>query len=132
MKGNVIRGETGTLNIWIYGKGLIRGYILSLIMFLISAIIITYTSIGEGIVPILTSVIMVISIAYAAVYVAIHIRKRGWLHGGLIGLIYILILILLSKLFISDYIMIDKMAYFRIGIGAITGVIGGMIGINMK
>ncbi|SNS33989.1 putative membrane protein, TIGR04086 family [Anaerovirgula multivorans] len=131
MKGSIIRGGTGTLNIWTYGKGLIRGYIVSLIMFLISAVIITYTRIGEGIIPILTSIIMVLSIAYAAIYVAIHIKKRGWFHGAAIGLIYILLLMLLSKIFITDYV-IDRVVYYRIGISMITGVIGGMIGINMK
>lgn len=131
MRGSVIKGGTGTLNIWTYGKGLMRGYIVSLILFLISAILITYTSIGEGIIPVLTSIIMILSIAYAAIYVAIHIKKRGWLHGAIVGLIYILLLILLSKIFITGY-MIDRVVLYRIGISIITGIVGGMIGINMK
>lgn len=132
MRGSVIKGSSNSFkNIWVYGKGLIRGYVVSLVLFFISAIIITYTSISEGIVPILTSVIMVLSIAYAGMYVAVNIKKRGWLHGALIGLVFSLILIILSLIFISDY-TVDRIVYYKIGIGIITGVIGGMIGINMK
>ncbi|AOY76943.1 TIGR04086 family membrane protein [Clostridium formicaceticum] len=124
-------GITGGFNIWIYGKGLVRGYIISLALFLLGAILITYTGLGENIIPVLTSVIMIVSIAYAAIYVAIHIKQKGWLHGGLIGILYIFILILLSKAFVTGYI-VDRIAYFRIFISMVAGVIGGMIGINMK
>ncbi|SDK56384.1 TIGR04086 family membrane protein [Natronincola ferrireducens] len=131
MKGSITRGTGDTFNIWVYGKGLIRGYVLSLILFLLSGILITYTSLGEGIIPILTSVIMILSIAYASIYTAVHTKKRGWLQGAVIGLIYILILIIFSKVFITDYI-IDTSVYYRVIIGIVTGVIGGMIGINLK
>ncbi|SES73711.1 putative membrane protein, TIGR04086 family [Natronincola peptidivorans] len=131
MKSSIVRSGSNTFNIWIYGKGLIRAYIVSLLFFLISAIIITYTKLGEGVIPILTSIIMVVSIAYAAIYVSVHIKKRGWLHGAFIGLLYILFLIILSKIFITDFVM-DKVIYYRILTCTVTGGIGGMIGINMK
>ncbi|AKL95176.1 hypothetical protein CACET_c17280 [Clostridium aceticum] len=124
-------GIMGGFNIWIYGKGLMRGYIVSLALFLIGAILITYTGLGENVIPILTSIIMIVSIAYAAIYVVVHTKKKGWLHGGLVGILYIFILILLSKAFVTGY-MLDRVVYYRIIISMITGMIGGMIGINMK
>lgn len=130
MKKNLGQGG-GTFNIWIYGKGLIRGYIVSLILFLIAAILITYTGLSEKIIPITTSIIMILSIAYGGIYVAVHIKKRGWLHGGFLGLMYILILMAFSKVFIIDYNM-SSVGYYRIILSMATGVIGGMIGINIK
>ncbi|HZJ77156.1 MAG TPA: TIGR04086 family membrane protein [Oscillospiraceae bacterium] len=123
--------EAGPFNIKIYGYGLIRGYIVSLLFFLIGAILITYTSIGEGTIPFITSVIMIIGIVYSSIYCSIHLREKGWLHGGIIGLVYILMLVLLSKIFISGY-SLNRVALYKIGLGVGTGVIGGILGVNIK
>ncbi|SCZ07317.1 TIGR04086 family membrane protein [Alkaliphilus peptidifermentans] len=121
----------GPFNIWIYGKGLIRGYVLSLLLFLISAILITYTFIGEGLIPIITSIILILGVAYASIYSAIKVGVRGWLHGALVGLVYILILLLFSKFFVSGFVF-DRYVIYKIVISVFTGVVGGMIGINIK
>lgn len=123
--------KAGPFNIKIYGNGLMRGYIVSLLFFLVGAILITYTSLGEGIIPFITSVIMIVGIVYSSIYCSIHLREKGWLHGGIIGLVYILILILLSKIFISDY-SINRIALYKTGLGVGAGIIGGMLGVNIK
>lgn len=123
--------NTGPFNIKVYGYGLVRGYIISMLLFFIVAGLITYTSLGEGIIPLVTSIIMVIGIIFSAVYCAAHIQNKGWLHGGIIGLIYILILVFLSKIFITDY-LIDSTAVYKIILGTGTGVVGGMLGVNLK
>ncbi len=132
MKGrNKNTTKPGPLNIKIYGYGLIRGYIISLLFFLIVGALITYTSIRENIIPFITSVIMIVGVLFSSIYCSIHLQKKGWLHGGLIGLVYVLILVLLSKIFISDY-SIDRIALYKTSIGMVTGIIGGILGINMK
>jgi putative membrane protein (TIGR04086 family) len=131
MKGRNLPIGTGPFNIWIYVRGLIRAYVLSLILFMVSGLLITYTNIGENIYPVFTSVVLIASIAYAAIYVAVKLGARGWLHGAAMGLIYITILVLLSRLFIDGYI-IDRYVLYRYAISLVTGAIGGMIGINIK
>ncbi|QUH20535.1 TIGR04086 family membrane protein [Alkaliphilus sp. B6464] len=123
--------KTGPLNIKIYGRGLIRGYIISLLLFLIVAVLITYTSIGENIIPLITSIIMIVGIVFAAIYASVNLRNKGWLHGGIIGLVFILILIGLSKIFIADY-SVDRIALYKIGLSMGAGIIGGMLGVNIK
>lgn len=123
--------KAGPFNIKIYGYGLMRGYIISLLLFLIGAILITYTSMGESTIPLITSAIMIIGIVYSSIYCSVHFKMKGWLHGGIIGLIYVLILILLSKIFISGY-TIGRIALYKIGLGVGAGVIGGMLGVNIK
>ena len=130
MKKNLNK-DGAIFNIWIYVKGLLRGYIVSLILFSITAVLILYTGLSEGIIPMATSIIMILSIGYGGIYVAAHIRKRGWLHGAMMGLVYTLILIVLSKIFIIDYSM-NLVGYYKIILNAITGAIGGMVGINIK
>jgi len=123
--------KAGPLNIRIYGRGLLRGYIIALLLFLIVAILITYTSIGENVIPLLTSIIMIIGIVISAIYCSVHIRSKGWFHGGIMGLVFVLILILLSKVFMSEYSM-DRIALYKVGLGMGAGIIGGMLGVNIK
>lgn len=114
-----------------YGKGLIRGYLLSLVLFLISAILFTYTNLSEGIIPALISFVMILSVAFSAIYVSVNRKSKGWLHGAIIGLIYMLLIVLLSVVFIPDF-SLDRAVYLRIIICTVTGLVGGMIGINIK
>ncbi len=123
--------KAGPFNIKIYGHGLVRGYIISLLFFLIGAMLITYTSIGENTIPLITSIIMIIGIVYSSIYCSIHLSRKGWLHGGIIGLIYVLILVLLSKIFISDY-SLNRITLYKIGLGIGAGIIGGILGVNIK
>lgn len=132
MKNITIKDIGNASNKWIYGKALARGYILFLILFLLGALIVTYTDVDERVVPILSSIIMIIGIAYTSIYTAVHVKTKGWAHGALVAIIYIFILILLSKLFVANYIAITRTMFYKVCIAIITGVIGGIIGINMK
>lgn len=123
--------EAGPFNIKVYGHGLVRGYIISLLFFIVGAVLITYTGLRESTIPLITSVIMIIGIVYSSIYCSIHLSRKGWLHGGIVGLVYILILVLLSKIFISGYIL-DRIVLYKIGLGVGTGIIGGILGVNIK
>ncbi len=123
--------KPGPFNIKIYGRGLIRGYLILILLFLIVAALITYTSISENFIPLATSIIMTIGIVYSSIYCAIHIRSKGWLHGGIIGIVYVLILMLLSIFVVEGY-SFNSMALPKVILGTGAGVIGGMLGINLK
>ncbi len=131
MKGRNLPVGAGPLNIWVYGRGLMRAYLLSLMLFLISGLGITYTSIGENAYPMMTSVILIISIAYAAIYVAVKLRAKGWLHGAVVGIVYITLIVLLSSLFLQDFAF-DRFILYRYLVSIAAGSVGGMIGINIK
>ncbi len=132
MKRSILQSMKRTSYIKIYARSLIRSYVFMLILFFITALIITYTSISDSIIPAATSIIIILCISYAAIYSSIHIKMRGWLHGGLMGIIFMLILITLGGLFVSGYDIVDKLAFYQMLIGILAGSIGGMIGVNMK
>ncbi len=133
MKGakKMVTKSRGPFNIWTYGRGLVRGYVLALMLFLVCGVLITYTGLGEGIIPLVTSIIMILGVAYAALYAVANIGSKGWLHGAIIGLVFMFLLIVLSKMFITDYLL-DKYVMYKVLISVVTGSIGGMIGINIK
>lgn len=112
-------------------KGLALAYIVTFIMMLIFSLLLTYTSLKESIIPVLNTVIMIGSIVLGSIYLTFKIGEKGWLNGMIIGVLYFLILLLLNKLIITDS-SITFYSFTKLLISIVTGVIGGMIGINLK
>ncbi|MTI47791.1 TIGR04086 family membrane protein [Sporosalibacterium faouarense] len=105
--------------------------ITSIIFVIILAVILTFTSLSEGIIPVINSIIMIVSIAFGAIYVSLKSDRMGWLNGAGVGLIYILIIMILGAIFVDSF-DIDIYLLFRIIVALITGSIAGMIGINLR
>jgi putative membrane protein (TIGR04086 family) len=106
------------------------GYIFSLICFLILALLITFTSLSEMVVPIITQIIIIIGLAITGAYAAMKSGYRGWLYGIITGILYIVILIIISWIAIEGF-SFDKYVFAKIILGVVVGAIGGMIGINL-
>lgn len=115
----------------IYFRSIGKSLIITVILMLIIAAIITYTSVSDSIMPLLTSVIMVISIAYSGLLSATKVRKRGLMHGLITGAIYIMLVLFLSWVLARDF-SINKFTIIKAIIGVISGGVGGMIGVNLK
>ena len=112
-------------------KGLVLAYIVTIILVLIASILLTYTPLKETTIPLLNTIIMIISITFGAVYIAIKIKEKGWLNGGILGILYFFVLILLNYLFIKPFTF-DIISISKFFISLITGIIGGILGINIK
>lgn len=106
-------------------------FALTLALLLIVSILLTYTSLKESRMPLLNTIIMIISITSGSIYLAIKVEVNGWLNGGVVGVLYFLTLVLLNYLFIKPFVF-DVYLIIKFFIALITGVIGGMIGINIK
>ena len=112
-------------------KGTIISIILSIILLTIYAILLSYTSISENtMVPVIIT-ITGISILIGSSISSMHIKKQGMLNGALVGLIYMLTIYILSSIFLSSF-ELNMNSIIMIAVGIITGMIGGVIGVNMK
>ena len=74
---------------------------------------------------------MIVSIAVGSIYIAVKIGEKGWMNGGIVGVLYFLILVFLNYLFIRPFNM-DLYSLSKLFISLIVGIIGGVIGINVK
>lgn len=112
-------------------RGIAISYIITIIMLTIVSLLLTYTSLKESSIPILSTIIIIVSIALGAIYLTLKIGEKGWLNGAIIGILYFLILIILKKIFLKEF---GLNIYFisKLIISLITGIIGGMIGINLE
>ena len=112
-------------------KGTIISIILSILFLTIYAVLLSYTSISENtMVPVIIT-ITGISILIGSSISSMHIKKQGMLNGALVGLIYMLTIYILSSIFLSSF-ELNMNSIIMIAVGIITGMIGGVIGVNMK
>jgi putative membrane protein (TIGR04086 family) len=57
-------------------------------------------------------------------------QTKGWLHGGLVGLIYMVIIVFIGSRYVSFAVGLEVM--LRVISGFLTGALGGVLGVNLK
>lgn len=112
-------------------KGILLAFMITIALIIIFSLLIMFTDIKEGKIPLLNNIAMITSIAISSIYVAFKIKVKGWMQGGLVGIGYCVILLLLNVIFIKP-IQFDLISGTRLVLATITGIIGGMIGINLS
>jgi len=117
-----------TINIF---KGIISSILITLILLFIFATVLTYSNIQESTIPIVTIVITAISIFIGSSISTIKISKNGILNGGIIGFIYIFLLYIISSIIQTGF-SLNIYSIFMIIAAILAGMIGGIIGVNIK
>lgn len=110
-------------------KGLLLAFIISTISILIFTLLLRFTSLSVSKRQVFNYLALVISVFIAGIYVAIKIKEKGWIHGGVIGLGYFLVMLILNLVFfreVNSMLMISRFV-----ISSVSGIIGGMVGINL-
>jgi putative membrane protein (TIGR04086 family) len=112
-------------------KSLLACLIMSFVMILLYALILSFTSISDASMSKVTQTILIISVAISSAYGGKKTRHRGWLFGSILGLIFTILLIpfgmALGQVFAMDVYLIAKLL-----IAAVVGAIGGIIGVNLN
>lgn len=112
-------------------KGVGIAFIVTLILLIIFAGLLTYTDISEQVINPVIMVITGISILIGSSIGNSKIKKNGLLNGALVGICYCLIIYLISSLLNWKFIL-NFQSIIMIGIGMFFGIIGGIIGVNRK
>lgn len=111
-------------------KGLLLSYIITGILIILFSLLLTYSPLKEARMPLLNTIVMIVSIVLASIYLTRKIKEKGWISGGILGIAYYLILILFNLVFLKTLVF-DVFSLSKLAITSITGVIGGIIGINL-
>ena len=117
------------------GMNLIKGVGIALIVTFVSLIIfsilLTYTNINDSSIEPVIMVVTGISILLGSFIGNMKIKKNGMLNGGLVGLIYLLILYLISSI-LNWKFGLSIQSIIMIVVGCVCGIIGGVLGVNKK
>jgi len=111
--------------------GLMVSYMVTLVFFLLFALLLTYTSFSDRYIPIFTLAITYVGVFLAGFFSAKSIGTKGWLHGSVAGFLYIFVMFLLSYVFIPGF-SISTVYFVKAIIGLLLGAVGGILGINFR
>ena len=89
------------------------------------------TNLKDSTIKPIVIVLSSISIFIGSSISTIKIRKNGILYGGLVGAIYIVLIYLLSSIAFAGF-SLNLSSLVMIISSIMTGVVGGVIGVNIK
>lgn len=111
-------------------SGTLIAYAITMILLFVFSVIVTYTNINEDFTIYIAKAITYIATFVSGFIAAGKIANKGWLSGAIAGLCYAVILVILSSIFGENTFGISDILRF---FGCIfTGILGGIIGINIK
>ncbi len=111
-------------------QGILRAVILTVIMLLLFAVVLTFTDVSEKIASIIYLLITILSIMYGTIYSVRKINKKGWLIGLVISIIYMVIIYIIS-IVSGNTLTFGTDRFIRILLALILGMLSGMLGINI-
>lgn len=115
----------------IFLKSLGVCFLISFVMIILYALILSFTSVSDSTMSITMQVIMILSITIASIFGGKKIRMKGWLFGLVLGLVFTLLLVPLGVGFGQQF-SLDKYFSAKLLMGSAVGLIGGVIGVNLN
>ncbi|EDK35148.1 TIGR04086 family membrane protein [Clostridium kluyveri] len=111
-------------------EGVLRGFIITVILLLIFAVVMTFVEVSSRASYIFYLITTILSIMYASIYAVRKIGKKGWLIGILVTLLYLSILYIVSIISGNSMVM-GADGFARVLLAIIVGALSGIIGINL-
>lgn len=110
---------------------LMTAYAVTVILVMAFALLLCYSEISEDWISRGAKLITLFSVALAGALCAKNGRRGGWLIGGISGLLYMVVLYALGYMFFGE-IELSAASALRLLYGVLAGIVGGIIGINLK
>jgi putative membrane protein (TIGR04086 family) len=123
--------QSGGIKISMLFKGIGVSYLVTIPLFAVFSFILSRMEFPERYIDPAVLITTVVSILAAGIISSVNLRSRGWMNGAFVGLIYMLILYAASSIVYGSF-PVNRHVVIMFVIGAITGAIGGIFGINMK
>ena len=98
-------------------------------LFAIYALLLANTTISENTMMPVVLTITGISILMGGTISSRKMKKNGLIYGGIVGLVYVLALYVASSISMVGF-SLSANSFIMLTVGVITGIIGGIIGVN--
>ena len=131
MYDNVKTVQSGGFTSFILGflKGAAIAVVLTLVVFLVFAFILSYTPLSESAIVYIAYITEIIGALVAGFIPAKRAGTKGMLTGALSGFLYILIIWIIASL-AADGFFIGRHILTMVVISVVAGAIGGISGVN--
>jgi len=111
-------------------RGILNAYLLTLVLFLMLGGILYFTKMSEDIIPTAVVVLSALSIIISGINATRDIDHLGWLHGGLIGFLYVAVLLIVG-FFIMPSMSYGVSTVVDFVLGFAVGALAGVLGVNL-
>ena len=112
-------------------RGMGIAFAITCIIFMGFGILLTYTSLSEESLPMVSLICTAISAAAAGYDWAACRKKKGLIWGALAGVVYAVLLYLITSL-AADSFSLALSGIMTLAVAAAAGAIGGILGVNRK
>lgn len=113
-----------------FGINIIISFGITAIFLCLTAVIFAYTNIDDRHLQTFVFGIVLLSNLLGATLLLRKIKEKGLIYGGLFGIIYCLILYLVTSLMFNNFSFTNTLGIYFI-ICILSGIIGGVIGVNI-
>ncbi|MEG2348506.1 MAG: TIGR04086 family membrane protein [Clostridia bacterium] len=105
-------------------------FLIAMILLSLCAAIFTYTNINDRHLESFVFGVVMISVLIGSTILSRKIKEKGLLIGGIFGMIFCLIIYLITVILYKGF-FISNMLGIYIAVSTLSGVIGGVIGVNV-
>lgn len=126
-----IENSSNSNNIIKLVKGATIAIISTIVFLIIFSIILSYSKVQESTIPVITIIISSVSVLIGGSLTSSNIRKNGMITGGTVGIIYILVIYILSSIITKNFLL-NTYSLIMIISSILLGGIGGILGVNIK
>lgn len=118
-------------DIWVMLRSALWGIVLSLLCFIALAVVINSSDMQESNISAMVQGIKLISIAVAGILASYATASKGWLKGGIAGLIYIIAALIITAIVAPASIKFNALLN-DVLMAFVAGAISGIIGVTLK
>ena len=111
--------------------GVMMGYVITCIVFLAYAMLITYTQMSERNLPMVVAITTLLSVMIAGFDAAKGATSKGWLWGMIAGFVYVAIMGIIMVVMLPGF-FVDGRTITVIILSIAGGGLGGILGINIR
>lgn len=112
-------------------RGSIIAITITLVCLVIFSVILANTEVAESTINPVIILVTAVSIFVGSIMSVSRISKRGIINGGIVGMIYFLAIYILSGIVNSNF-LINISGIILIICGILAGMLGGIVGVNIK
>lgn len=111
-------------------KGMVLCFALLIVVSILLGFLSSLDAIQEELANKLLLITNYVAIFGGGIYTAWKVDSRGWFNGGVVGLFYMVVVVIIGSQVIEVSFGFEMI--LRVLSGFITGAIGGVIGVNIK
>ncbi len=110
--------------------GLVYTMGIVFVLTLLFALILYFTSLSDSTLPIISYIVTAVALLFGGYQAGKKAESKGWYYGGLVGIIYGIVLAMISYLGFAIAMNLKQLSL--VVLAFLFGAFGGMIGVNTK